>query len=57
MKGGSKNFYSHVSTVEIIDKTVSKDGPKTGKYQEELIEHIIPIKECKDEMIDLFLKL
>ena len=59
MKDGRENVYSHASTVEIISSTKKEEenGTTINKYSEELIEQLVPIDKCKDDLIKLFIKL
>lgn len=51
-KGGRPDVYSHVSTVE-----VSRTQDEEKKTIESLKEHLMPIEDINDEMIDLFLQI
>ena len=50
VKGGREDVYTHISTIERLIA-------KTKEDKDEYIEHLTPIEEINDDLINLFLKV
>ena len=51
VKGGREDIYTHVSTIELIQDLVNSE--KRDQY----IEHLTPIDDINDDLINLFLRV